>query len=752
MHSHFLSTTALYDPHLCDVIRHETRGKAVPTRGLEVALFGLVQSAIIEGLLAVGASALGVSTFNAVAGALTNALFFGAFIGASALLAPSAPKNRVRPPEAQRQTYTLEDGPRTVVLGRARVGGAYALRETLTTFDTYRLLAQCQGPTNGVEEYFVDDKPVVVDGSDGSVLSAPYYRGGKTYMWLHEQAGATNQPAQPQLRAVAPDRWTADHRLRGVATLLSRFKSPGTTNADYLKIWNGGYPTFDALRRGVSVYDPRNPAHDINNRSTWEWSDNGVLCAMWFVTAPELDGGFGLDPALFDWSDIAEQADLADDLIPAVGGLERRSVCSGSYTMDTPRGEILANIILSTGVQFVRLQSGLMSVRLDEDNAVQTVSLASKHISDMEWGGDEIATAVNEIKLYYVSPQRNWQRAELGISGKSWARDTESIEKTGLRSETIELLFCPQSGQAQRIARRLFARRRAARGEVKANLAGLMTMGHVTGTLDLSNFIAGYVPKVRFGSPRLEADEKSVTVPYFEEPALSAWNVSADEAAPPTPIEVGGGAVGAVEILAIKTVETAPGVLSLRVSHSESSGASDYEGTYRSFDGANQGPRLSMTEYPATRIIESEAAISIGQRFLVQARGETADGELGNFSPASDYTSSFDATPPSGLVIENVVTIYDQSGPTPFLTISFSVKCADVNVSTVNVLGTGASQTFASDSRYAKPNITYSYSGDVLYSGSIPSGQTRTGNIRLRAFNSTGQFTEINQVWSYTRP
>lgn len=725
-------------------------------RGVDPITGPFVASAVVEALLAVGGSALSVSTFNAVAAALTNIIGIAAIAGGSALLsnALGPRQGQLRGPDAQRRTYDLEDGPRTIVLGRARVGGVFAFRAS-TGFDTYRLVAQCQGPVDGIEEYYVKDRPVVVE-FDGAVSSPPYARASGSYLHFYSKNGALDQLAFDELISAFPDVWTEDHRLRGVAVTLAKYTSPGVTEPTFFKVWPESFQGFDTLRRGRLIYDPRKDSttangsgsHRTDDPDTWEWNDNGPLNVLWHCTASEDDGGFGQSFSQFDLDDIAEQADLADQLIDSKAGplTERRSVCSGSYTTDTDRGVVLAQLLLSTGTRFVRLQNGLLSIRLDEDNPEPTASVDRDAVIAATIGGDEVVTDSNQLNILFVSPERNWQSAELEVQDKAWATDPDSIAATGRKVETLNLVFCPQSRQAQQIGRRYFSERRAMRGTVTANLSGLVSLGHVAGTVDLGMLKTGHVPKVKFGSHRFLGERDRVDIPIILAPELPEWSVEDDEAPAPVALEdiQYSGDIPAPEISRVVIAKYGAGAtdIVLRVSYTSSAGATGYEASYRTWDGSISGPRLSMTEL-AGNWARSAADVTVGARFLLQARAFNGDGDVSNFSPAVDYTTAYDTAAPTGLsmLFSNDWDTLSESA----FTATITYRVDDINVSQVKVeRGNSASGPWFAvmASTYVQPytdgTTTSAETGPITGIGA-----SKTYWYRLTAYNSTGQSSTL---------
>ena len=72
-----------------------------------------------------------------------------------------------------------------------------------------------------------------------------------TYYKITRHLDTENQAADPDLIAAFPDKWSASHRLRGIAYLHVKIQwSPD--------LWPFGVPNIKALVKGKTVYDPRN--------------------------------------------------------------------------------------------------------------------------------------------------------------------------------------------------------------------------------------------------------------------------------------------------------------------------------------------------------------------------------------------------------------------------------------------------------------------------------------------------------------
>lgn len=101
-------------------------------------------------------------------------------------------------------------------------------------------------------------------------------------------------------------RWTASHRLRGVAhsRFLMRYEEA---------VYQTGAPDITAVLQGGGAdghpfYDPRtatNPAY----------TDNPALLAAWWMTMPAAMGGCGYPSDWIDWDAVGDAANVCDELV-----------------------------------------------------------------------------------------------------------------------------------------------------------------------------------------------------------------------------------------------------------------------------------------------------------------------------------------------------------------------------------------------------------------------------------------------------
>ena len=200
------------------------------------AAFAWVSSLLAGGGLGAALFKMGLSVaFNAISAKLRGR---------------SGPKPRdvqseVRQSSAQRLQH----------FGRVRAGGVVLFEDWAQVGDKrvlFRLLAVSTGGIAGVDQWYLGDTPVTVDGQ-GVVQTAPWT--GLVRLRLRTGRGSQYQGGQhPSLLAAFPSHWTPAHRGDGVATVLAEFDHvEGERIPD---VYPQGAPEVTAVLRGVPLYDP----------------------------------------------------------------------------------------------------------------------------------------------------------------------------------------------------------------------------------------------------------------------------------------------------------------------------------------------------------------------------------------------------------------------------------------------------------------------------------------------------------------
>jgi hypothetical protein len=258
--------------------------------------------------LAAGAAA---GTFAAVVG--TFLVNYAVVLGTAAMLLGSMAMSNRQKKKAKAQynasqvdrlaNVSTTMGVRELVFGRVRKAGPVIFRESTGTQKELFVMvtALAAHEIDGVEGFFINDVRVTVDGG-GNVLNYPYARtrteahalinygtGGyptvpayhqpylvpgsvvtnavdnegsmqwyldyqvnlpERYANIRVYTGSDTQTSDARLMSLFPGVWTAAHRLRGIAYIISEFQYDETA-------FPSGIPSVTAIIRGKRCYDPR---------------------------------------------------------------------------------------------------------------------------------------------------------------------------------------------------------------------------------------------------------------------------------------------------------------------------------------------------------------------------------------------------------------------------------------------------------------------------------------------------------------
>jgi hypothetical protein len=125
--------------------------------------------------------------------------------------------------------------------------------------------------------------------------------------------GSALQTADPMLTASISSKWTAAHKLNGIAYIAASFEFDS-------KAMFQGVPQLTVVVKGKKLYDPRKDttyggtgSHAFGTASTYEWSDNPSLCLLDYMTNDEY--GKGLAAADINMTTFQDAADDCDSLV-----------------------------------------------------------------------------------------------------------------------------------------------------------------------------------------------------------------------------------------------------------------------------------------------------------------------------------------------------------------------------------------------------------------------------------------------------
>lgn len=246
---------------------------------------------------------------------------------------------------------TANDAPRQIVFGEAALGGSLVYWH-LSEADNKRLqmvIALSDHLSEGVSEVWVEDEKQAVTSLSGGYVGIDKYKSGTTHLAKYRfHDGADNQAADSDLISPSGGRWTNAHKLAGVAYV----------NVDLTydkKVFEKGLPRFVWVVKGAKLYDPRNPSHNWNDKSTWSWTDNPAVVLYNLVRGIRIgdDRLFGLNCAAQNIDEVSfvAAANACDEQVPLkAGGTEKRYRVSAAFAVtQNPRAVIQDILAICAG-------------------------------------------------------------------------------------------------------------------------------------------------------------------------------------------------------------------------------------------------------------------------------------------------------------------------------------------------------------------------------------------------------------------
>ncbi|WP_108398796.1 phage tail protein [Devosia submarina] len=468
--------------------------------------------AIFTAITGYVASALvGIGLSTALAGVAASVIVGAAFLGVSMLLTPRPPV--MKTPQAQ-AVVNQSTGARLRGYGYALLGGTRAFFDSKDGF-LYQVIMMHSGWIDFIEHFRVGDQQVTLNG-DGDVTAPDVFvsdNTGNPYIRIRAHTGSPNQPADAMMMDAWPGVWTSAHRLRGIAYLATRFRSPRSDNASI--VYPESYNTpVRALCRLSRIWDPRN--------GNTVWSDNPALCILDYLTHPD---GFKKTRDDIDLNSFAIFANLCDEAVPlAAGGTEKRYRLWGVYSLNDEPEDILRKMRATCDAELYQNAQGKIAIRGGKWEA-PTVTITDRDIlgHSMEQGNNRFA-AFNELKIMYTSPLHDFQTME----ATAWI-DTADQDERGPIPSDLDLDFVPSPSQARRLAKIHISKSNPRwKGRVKTNLLGLNALGERTIALEISELEideAFYVAGFSIASDLTSVEIEVMTISE----AAYQWNPASEE-------------------------------------------------------------------------------------------------------------------------------------------------------------------------------------------------------------------------------
>lgn len=667
-----------------------------------------------------------------------------AAIGLQILLAPRPPK--APRPDDLRTTKRSEEGPGRWAIGRVELEGQIVFGNT-SGYDLYQVILHAFGPIDAIEEYFYDGRPVIVETTT-HVSSPPYGREGGSFLHLETKIGDGTEGAWTDLVSTFDD-YTEDHKIRGIAQTRLWAVNPGTTAESWSRMFQGGLKPV-RLRARISLFqhpwDPR-----TEDRA---WTLNAVLIAA-HIRA--LLPGASFDD--IDWLDMEDMADDADAAVTTLSSTAPRATLSGggegAITVD-----VMLDMLRSAGLEEVLAADGKVRFAWLDDYPAAELHLTSDHILSITvQRGPEGVRRPNVCRIKYLSPERQYTVAELPVqvfagtagaySGPAWARVQSEVDRYGEHEMTIELPFCPDASQAQRISRRLFWMERADLVEIVTTFAGVAAYGRRTISVDVPDVGtdgAAVTLRARVESWSMDdaAGQCRLVCRVIPTILQTAWNASSDEVAPP-PELTPAAAEGELDTPNAPSAAIDVGIgdgssRQLRVAFEAVEGAVTAEANFRTYTGAVPNLWQGMGEIGTGLAVVS--GDYRGQKLDLRVRMFDEDGNGSYFSDLLEIASLSSGTTapgtPSGLSYaldgEGAVASISVTAPASLTVVAVQILQGDTfeTASQVAYLDATPSQAFTVTSGFASPAAgeTETWWAVAFATGGTAGGNTSTSYTR----------------------
>ena len=406
-------------------------------------------------------------------------------------------------------------------LGRVRASGTivfYDWTNIVTTRRLFKLLAVADGGMTDVVQWYLNNEPVSVD-ADGYVTTAPWDKGNVRLRWRKGIEGdGWDGGDWADLRSAFPGYWTADHRLRGIGTILATFDA--VDDDEVAEVYGGSEPEVSALIDGAPCYYPVDDTTQHRTNPAIQLAD---ICTN-SVYGP-------LAAADLNLTSFSTAQTRCDSSVPTDGGTRQRYRSGISYLLSDPFKDTAQKLLDAMGGRAWIDNDGKLAVEAGYWTA-PTITITEDKIVEMDYGaGTERINRVTALQPSYVAPQIRWQET----NADTWY-DNDAIALWGEgEPKGVDLLAVQHHGQARHICKQMIARMNPRRRMTLTLRAfGLRLIGERRVAVNIPRLGLSNVP---FWIDQLGFDGTNVTVDLIEaDPDSFDWT-EAEEGEPPAEAE-----------------------------------------------------------------------------------------------------------------------------------------------------------------------------------------------------------------------
>ena len=358
-----------------------------------------------------------------------------------------------------------------IVYGKTKIGGVVVFDHAHGTNNSYlsRVIAYAAHEIDAFEDIYIDNYKVTQLDSDGNVA---YVRevdeNGNVigtaddrfsgYIKIRKVLGGHTASLGGQSLSIdgnnfGDTKWTANHKLQGIAHLAIMFKYYKPEAEGDEEKYDNGLPSVTAIIRGKKVYDPRT--------GTTAWSDNPALIVRDYLTNTKY--GLGESTSNIDDTRLATAANICDETVTTDSST--RYTCNGAWLTSQVPVDLL-NQLMATCAGMLwyaqgewRIKAGKYvapTITLTEDDLRGNLSISTRHSRRANF---------NKVRGTFKGPASNYHFTDYPTveSTLPLSNPDNFVTVDGGQESVFDfpLPFTDSPGEAQRLANIALERNRS---------------------------------------------------------------------------------------------------------------------------------------------------------------------------------------------------------------------------------------------------------------------------------------------------
>jgi len=359
--------------------------------------------------------------------------------------------NQSLPRREVQAVVSQADAPRKRAYGKNRLGGVRAFFEAKDGILSSVIIYH-QGPVHRLLNWVVDGE-VAEENGGGNLEIGSVDLDERIYADWRNGTTANYSRLRNDYSM-----WTSDHELRGLVTAFTRFRKPKPE--DFSKIFPRAAQTSIQMDvEAVEVLDTRD--------GVTRYSDNPALCIRDYMVAAD---GMRVPAAAMDDAQWGVFASICDEAVPRKGGgTQKRYRLAGAYSLEDKPATVLSEMLATCDGGIYLTTEGKLAPHGGKYSEPD-VTITEDDILEIEWGtGRNPMTAFNVLKGMYFSSDHDFTDTEAPE-----LRDEMLLATQGERTDTLDVPWCPDGHQMQRLMKSHMYRAQPPRtATITTNLVGI---------------------------------------------------------------------------------------------------------------------------------------------------------------------------------------------------------------------------------------------------------------------------------------